>query len=129
MSSSARAARRVIASGGGARSAPWLQMQADIFGKEVYTSKMLEQAGVGAAICAGVGAGVYESWQQACDTVIRWNDTPGRSGFKGNSPLCRIQGAFPRALPIQPGTDASMHGPFPPGKMKQKPNRFSLSTM
>ena len=120
--------RRVIASGGGARSAPWLQMQADIFGKEVYTSKMLEQAGWRRHLrrrrrgrVRKLAAGLRHS-----HPLERY---AGRSGFKGNSPLCRIQGAFPRALPIQPGTDASMHGPFPPGKMKQKPNRFSLSTM
>ena len=89
--------RRVIASGGGARSAPWLQMQADIFGKEVYTSKMLEQAGVGAAICAGVGAGVYESWQQACDTVIRWNDTPAVPDLKGTARYAEYRELF-RAL-------------------------------
>ena len=68
--------RRVIASGGGARSPLWLQMQSDVFNTEVHTSRMLEQAGVGAAIAAGVGAGVYRSYEQACQTVIRWNDAP-----------------------------------------------------
>lgn len=72
-------------------------MQADIFGKEVYTSKMLEQAGVGAAICAGVGAGVYESWQQACDTVIRWNDTPAVPDLKGTARYAEYRELF-RAL-------------------------------
>ena len=71
--------------------------RSDIFGKEVYTSKMLEQAGVGAAICAGVGAGVYESWQQACDTVIRWNDTPAVPDLKGTARYAEYRELF-RAL-------------------------------
>lgn len=62
----------VIASGGGAKSDIWLQMQADIFNKEVRVSKMCEQAALGAAICAGVGAGVYQSYKQACDKIIKW---------------------------------------------------------
>lgn len=66
----------IIASGGGARSTPWLQMQADIFNKPIYTSNMVEQAGVGAAITAGCGTGVYTSFKQACDRVIQWNDKP-----------------------------------------------------
>ncbi|MDR2523565.1 MAG: xylulokinase [Synergistaceae bacterium] len=68
--------KHVVASGGGARSALWLQIQADILGRPVYTSQMTEQASVGAAITAGVGAGVYADYLQACSTVIRWNDQP-----------------------------------------------------
>ncbi|MDR2528900.1 MAG: xylulokinase [Synergistaceae bacterium] len=68
--------QRVIASGGGAQSALWLQIQADVLQRPVYTSRMTEQASVGAAISAGVGAGVYADYVEACSAVIRWNDRP-----------------------------------------------------
>ena len=39
--------KRVIASGGGAKSNLWLQIEMDIFDKPVSTSKTLEEACVG----------------------------------------------------------------------------------
>jgi len=48
-------------------------MQADVLDRPVYTSQMEEQAGVGAAIAAGVGTGVYVDYSEACSSVIRWN--------------------------------------------------------
>lgn len=66
----------LIASGGGARSEPWLQMQADIFNCEVYVSEMKEQACLGAAIMAGIGAGVYQDVAEACREVVRWSERP-----------------------------------------------------
>ncbi len=67
---------RVIASGGGAGSALWRQIQADVYGRELYRTAMSEQAGVGAAMTAGVGVGAYGSYQQACDAVVRLDDRP-----------------------------------------------------
>jgi len=67
---------KVIASGGGARSPLWLKIQADIFNQEVYTTKMTEQACMGAAIMAGVGSGYYSSIQEACNQVVRYNSEP-----------------------------------------------------
>lgn len=63
-------ADRVIASGGGAKSRLWLQMQADIFNKPVYTTTTNEEACVGAAIIAGVGVGIYPSIEEACKNLI-----------------------------------------------------------
>lgn len=67
---------KVIASGGGAKSSLWLKIQADIFNQEVYTTKMTEQACMGAAIMAGVGAGYYSSIPEACNQVVKHNSEP-----------------------------------------------------
>jgi xylulokinase len=65
---------RVVASGGGANSPLWMQMQADILGHDVYKSRVSEQACMGAAITAGVGAGVYRSYGEACEALVRFED-------------------------------------------------------
>lgn len=62
--------RRIVAAGGGARSDVWLQMQADIFEKDVYRSASKEQACLGAAITAAVGAGVFRNFDEACDRCV-----------------------------------------------------------
>lgn len=67
---------KVIASGGGAKSPLWLQIQADIFNQEVYTTKMTEQACTGAAIMAGVGSGCYSTVQEACGQIVKHNSEP-----------------------------------------------------
>lgn len=63
--------RRVIAAGGGANSPVWLQMQADILEQPIYKSMTAEQACVGAAITAGVGVGVYSSYEEACSHLVK----------------------------------------------------------
>jgi xylulokinase len=67
-------ADQIIASGGGAQSPLWLQIQADVFQTEIKISQMSEQAAVGAAIVAGVGAGLYPDYVTACQAVVRWHD-------------------------------------------------------
>jgi xylulokinase len=57
--------------GGGARSALWRQIQADIYGHRVETVKAEEGAAYGAAILAGVGAKAWPSVDAACDDVVR----------------------------------------------------------
>lgn len=61
---------RIVAAGGGARSDVWLQIQADIFGRDVYRSASLEQACLGAAITAAVGAGEYPDFETACAKCV-----------------------------------------------------------
>ncbi|MDD3140321.1 MAG: xylulokinase [Lachnospiraceae bacterium] len=67
-------AESLVASGGGARSLPWLQMQADIYNIPLKVAKTQEQAGLGAAIAAGVGSGVYRNIQEGCQTVVKYQD-------------------------------------------------------
>jgi xylulokinase len=57
--------------GGGARSALWRQIQADIYGQRVETVEAEEGAAYGAAILAGVGAKVWSSVDAASDAVVR----------------------------------------------------------
>lgn len=64
------AVERVIASGGGARSPLWLQLQADIFGRSIHTTDGIEHACRGAAIAAGVGIGLYPGFHEACSNLI-----------------------------------------------------------
>ena len=64
-------AATIIAAGGGAESPVWRQIQADILGRPLRQTLLAEQAGVGAALLAGVGAGVYASFEQACEQVVR----------------------------------------------------------
>ena len=62
---------RVIASGGGAKSRVWRQMQADIFNKEISMTQSIEQAAMGAAILAGVGVGIYKDVEDGCKKVVK----------------------------------------------------------
>jgi len=57
--------------GGGARSRLWRQIQADVYGKEVEVVEAEEGAAYGAAILAGVGAGMWNTVDEACSAVVR----------------------------------------------------------
>jgi xylulokinase len=57
--------------GGGARSALWRQIQADIYGHEVEIVEAEEGAAYGAAILAGVGARIWKSVDEACSAAVR----------------------------------------------------------
>ena len=57
--------------GGGARSPLWRQIQADVYAHEVEIVAAEEGAAYGAAILAGVGAGAWNSVDEACDKVVR----------------------------------------------------------
>jgi len=64
----------LIASGGGARSWAWRQIQADVFGMPLKMAQLEEQACLGACICAAVGCGEYVSVSQACEAMVRYCD-------------------------------------------------------
>jgi xylulokinase len=57
--------------GGGARSPLWRQIQADIYGHAVEVLQAEEGAAYGAALLAGVGAGVWSSVDEACQRSVR----------------------------------------------------------
>ncbi len=65
---------QVIASGGGTKHPLWLRLQANVFGMPVRTTQTPEAAAFGAALLAGVGAGVFENVPQACARCVKWSE-------------------------------------------------------
>ncbi len=61
--------------GGGGRSDAWVQTCADIFGKPFTRPVIIEAGALGAAILAGVGAGVFENYAQAVATMVKLERT------------------------------------------------------
>ena len=63
--------QRVRLGGGGARSPLWREIQANAYGYPVETVDADEGAAYGAALLAGVGAGLWPSIDDACDRLVR----------------------------------------------------------
>jgi xylulokinase len=61
--------------GGPTRSELWNQIQADVYGRPVSTLKMPDAAVLGAAICAGVGAGVFSDIRQGVQAMVETQRT------------------------------------------------------
>lgn len=61
----------MAACGGGARSPLWRQMLSDVYGCPVHTIASDEGPALGAAILAGVGAGVYSSVEAGCSVAVK----------------------------------------------------------
>jgi xylulokinase len=57
--------------GGGARSDPWLQLAADILGRPLERTRVLDATALGAAMIAGVGSQVYANYTEATEALVR----------------------------------------------------------
>lgn len=62
---------QVRISGGGARSQLWQQIIADVLDVELVTVNTTEGAAYGAALLAGVGAGLFPDVEQACQQIVK----------------------------------------------------------
>ncbi|MGN0243195.1 MAG: xylulokinase [Lachnospiraceae bacterium] len=62
--------QEMMACGGGGKSPLWRQMLADMYDCDVKTVRQQEGPALGVAILAGVGAGLFESVESACDKFI-----------------------------------------------------------
>jgi xylulokinase len=86
------AVEQVRASGGGARSALWRQMQADMFGKTVVSMAADEGPAFGVALLAAVGAGEYKDVVEACDATVKTTAT--------TKPTARTKQVYDRGFPV-----------------------------
>jgi xylulokinase len=72
---------QIRASGGGARSSFWRQLQADMYNAPVVTINVSEGAALGAAILAAVGKGAFATVPQACKSIIEVKEkSPPKKG-------------------------------------------------
>ena len=63
--------REIRALGGGAKSPFWRQLMADVFGDEIVILAQEEGGAMGAAILAGVGAGVFGDFKETTDRLVK----------------------------------------------------------
>jgi len=61
---------RIFLGGGGARSAVWLQIHADILKKPVHLARESEACALGSAMAAALAAGVYGDFDQAARAMV-----------------------------------------------------------
>jgi len=64
----------VLVSGGGSRSDVMMQVVADVFDRPARRTTVADAAGLGAAICAAVGHGIYPDWDQATAAMVAVGD-------------------------------------------------------
>ena len=85
--------RQVRVSGGGARSALWRQILADVLQAELVTVNTTEGAAYGAALLAATGAGVFSDVDSACAAAIQVTGStkpgPASETYEGMYPLYR----------------------------------------
>jgi sugar (pentulose or hexulose) kinase len=67
----------VLVSGGGSRSDLMMQIVADVFDRPARRTAVNDAAGLGAAICAAVGHGVYPDWDRATAAMVAAGDEFG----------------------------------------------------
>lgn len=94
----------VRASGGGAASEFWRQMQADMYNAKVVTINTREGGALGVALLAAVGAGLYKSVPEACQAAIRVTET-----IKPNKNAARV---YNSAYPTYRSLYQSLRGEF-----------------
>lgn len=81
--------------GGGAKSAFWLQMLADVFGAPCVTLAVDEGPAFGAAILAGVGAGQWPNVQKATQDVIAVKSNVAPSGVDYQASMTAFRALYP----------------------------------
>jgi xylulokinase len=94
---------RVVASGGAARHPLWLQLQADIFNLDVVRSESAEAAALGAALMAGVAAGIYPDLGAACAVAVTLAGEPVRPDPAGAEKYARLRESYRALYPALKG--------------------------
>ncbi len=65
--------KEIVFAGGASKGDLWCQILADVTGCTIKVPKVTEATALGAAIAAGVGAGVYKSMVKAAESLVVWD--------------------------------------------------------
>ena len=85
------AVKQIRATGGGARSGFWRQLQANVLGKTVFSMAADEGPAYGVALLAAVGAGEFKNIGEACEATVK---TTGQV-----KPLAAARRSYDKAFP------------------------------
>ncbi|KAF1297356.1 xylulokinase [Enterococcus sp. JM4C] len=64
---------KIVSVGGGAKNPDWLQMQADIFDSTIVTLTTEQGPGMGAAMLAAIGSGLFADAQSCVETFVSYD--------------------------------------------------------
>ncbi|MBI9104567.1 MAG: autoinducer-2 kinase [Spirochaetales bacterium] len=62
--------KEIVFASGASKSSLWCQIVSDVLGVKILVPKVKEAAALGTAICAGYGAGVYKSIEEAAGELV-----------------------------------------------------------
>jgi len=65
--------KTIVFAGGASKGALWCQILADVTGCEIKIPKVTEATALGAAMSAGVGAGIYADLKSAAKELVSWD--------------------------------------------------------
>lgn len=65
----------IVFAGGASKSPIWCQILSDVLGLPVRVPVVKEATGLGAAILAGYGVGIYEDISAAANKLVKWDKT------------------------------------------------------
>ena len=67
--------QRIVSIGGGTMNSRWMQIKADVINSKIEIPAVQECTAFGAALLAGVGAGIYQDLQDAARRTYRTGKT------------------------------------------------------
>jgi autoinducer 2 (AI-2) kinase len=70
-----RKTKKAVFCGGAAKGFLWPQILSDVFGITVNVPIIKESTALGAAICAGVGVGMFQNLKETAKNLVRWDRT------------------------------------------------------
>ena len=98
---------QIRATGGGSRSPLWRRILADVLGASIVTTPSAEGAAQGAATLAAVGAGWFDTVQDACRALVRIGETtpPSETGGAYTNAYARYRELYPALAATFHATD------------------------